>query len=306
MNAPIAKAAFTAYPPALPDAPAGTVRPGSEAHKVLMCRTMLTTHDPYKPALIDWPTLDPVTQNRITSLPIWDIAVATEGRASMNVSTYAGTIADPLLKSAVEMNAFEEARHKLVLGDMVQAYGIDLVPEPAYVTPRDPEWAFMVTGFSECIDSFFGFGLFKVARDSGFFPPELVDTFEPVMREEGRHILFFVNWVAWHRRTMPWWRRPWFAAKVAAVWAFLIWERIDMAKGMGEGNSRAEESNFTLNGSKELGVEIEFPELAAICLAENDRRLGVYDARLVRPKFVPAMVRLALRVMGKGKLPAAA
>ena len=32
--------------------------PGSDAHKALMCRTMLTTHDPYKPALIDWPVLD--------------------------------------------------------------------------------------------------------------------------------------------------------------------------------------------------------------------------------------------------------
>ena len=53
------------------------------------------------------------------------------------------------------------------------------------------------------------------------------------MREEGRHILFFVNWVAWHRANLPWWRQPWFALKVAAVWAFLIWERLDMAKGMG-------------------------------------------------------------------------
>jgi hypothetical protein len=71
---------------------------------------------------------------------------------------------------------------------------------------------------------------------------------------------------------------------------------------MGADNTKAQENNFTLNGSKELGVEIEFPELAAICLRENDRRLGVYDARLRRPRFVPAMMRLALRVMGKGKL----
>ena len=275
---------------------AAPIELGSEVHKILFCRTLLITHDPYRPALLDWPKLDDETRNKIVSLPIWDIAVATEGRASMNVSTFGQGIADPLLKAAVDMNAFEEKRHKTVLADMVSAYGIVLEPEPAYVVPRDPEWAFMVTGFSECIDSFFGFGLFKIAKDSGFFPPELVDTFEPVMREEGRHILFFVNWVAWARRTMPWWRRPYFALKVAAVWAFLIWERIDMAKGMGD-NSRADDSNFTLNGSKELGVEISFPELAAICLAENDRRLAPYDTRLIRPKFVPAMIRLALRLM---------
>ena len=60
-----------------------------------------------------------------------------------------------------------------------------------------------------------------------------------------------------------------------------------------------QESNFTLNGSKELGVEITFPELARICLSENDRQLAPYDTRLLRPRFVPAMIRLALRFAGK-------
>jgi hypothetical protein len=289
-----------------PEPPApGTPAPlGSAAHKILFCHTMLDTHDPYRPALIDWPVLDAETRDRIVSLPIWDIAVATEGRAGMNVKTYGEQIGDPLLRDAIDMNAFEESRHKIVLADMVSFYGIELQPEEEYTRPRDPEFAFMRTGFSECIDSFFGFGLFKIAKDSGFFPPELVDTFEPVMREEGRHILFFVNWVAWWRRNMPWWRRPYFELKVWTVWLFLIWERIDMAKGMGENNTKAQENNFTLNGSKELGVEIEFPELAAICLSENDRRLSVYDQRLIRPKFVPGAIRLVLRLMGKKALAA--
>jgi hypothetical protein len=277
----------------------GPVSLGSDAHLALLCHALLDTHDPYRPALIEWPKLDDETRAKIVSLPIWDIAVATEGRAGMNVRTYGEGILHPLLKAAIDMNAFEESRHKLVLADMVAAYGIELAPEPAYVRPRDPEFSFMRTGYSECIDSFFGFGLFKLAKDSGFFPEELVDTFEPVMREEGRHILFFVNWVAWWRRNMPWWRRPWFEAKVIAVWIALILERIDMAKGMGKDNSKAQENNFTLNGSKELGVEVTFPELARICLAENDRRLAPYDKRLIRPRFVPAMMRLALRFAGK-------
>ena len=284
-----------------PPAPGATVRMGSPEHKRLLSRMMLDSHDAYRPALIHWPELEPETRDRIVSLPIWDIAVQTEGRASMNVKTFNEQIDDPILHEAIGMNAYEERRHKIVLADMVQAYGIELEPEPAYVRPRDPEFSFMRTGYSECIDSFFGFGLFKLAKDTGFFPDELIETFEPVMREEGRHILFFVNWVAWWRVTMPWWRRPYFEAKVLLVWAFLIGERISMAKGMGKDNTKAQENNFTLNGSKDLGVEVTFPELAAICLAENDRRLAPYDARLIRPKFVPAMMRLALKFAGKPK-----
>ncbi|WP_430983645.1 hypothetical protein, partial [Escherichia coli] len=59
--------------PLAPASPApGTPVPlGSTAHKILFCRTMLDTHDPYRPALIDWPVLDDETRNRIVSLPIW-------------------------------------------------------------------------------------------------------------------------------------------------------------------------------------------------------------------------------------------
>ncbi len=274
--------------------PQGPIRAGSDAHKTLFCRTLLGTFDPYKPAVIDWPELDVAARDRLVSLPIWDIAVQTEGRARLNVASYAATSSDPLLREAIELNAFEEGRHKLVLSNLVAAYGIALAPEPQYVAPSDPEWAFMVTGYSECIDSFFAFGLFESARRSGFFPPELVDTFEPVIHEEARHILFFVNWAAWHRRTMPFWRRPFFELKVLAVWLFLIWERLGIARDLGNG---VQDNNFTVTGAKSVGNDIEVAELIDICLAENDRRLGAYDPRLLRPVLVPTLARLARRFM---------
>jgi hypothetical protein len=274
---------------------AGAIRLGSEAHKTLLCRMLLETFNPYKPAVIDWPILDPAARDRLVSLPIWDIAVQTEGKAKLRVMTYAETVADPLLKEAIGLNGFEEGRHKEVLANMVEAYGIALGPEPAYVKPRNPEWAFMVTGYSECIDSFFAFGLFEVAKRSGYFPPELVDTFEPVMQEEGRHILFFVNWVAWHRRNLPWRRRPAFALKILAVWIFLIWERIGIARGI----DASQDNNFTVTGSRSIGIDLDAAALMDICLAENDRRLAGYDARLLRPTVVPQLVRLARRFRRK-------
>jgi len=286
----------------LPHAPQrdGPIRLGGEAHKVLFCRMLLETFNPYRPAVIDWPRLSDDARERLVSLPIWDIAVQTEGKASLRVKSYAREVAsDVWLRKAVELNAFEEGRHKHVLSNLVQAYGIALAPEPDYVAPRDVEWAFMVTGYSECIDSFFAFGLFELARRSGYFPPELVETFEPVMQEEGRHITFFVNWVAWRRRNIPLWKRPIFAARIAAVWVFLIWERIGIAKGL-EGEP-APDNNFTVTGAKSVGMDIGVAELMDICLAENDRRLAGYDKRLLRPKFVPFMVRLARRFMGAGR-----
>ena len=272
----------------------GPIRVGSEAHKALFCRTLLDTFNPYKPAVIDWPKLNAEARARLVDLPIWDIAVQTEGRARLNVASYGAVTTDPLLRKAIELNAFEEGRHKHVLSNLVAAYGITLAPEPEYVVRGDPQWAFMVTGYSECIDSFFAFGLFETAKRSGFFPAELVDTFEPVIHEEARHILFFVNWAAWHRRNLPFWRRPFFELKVLAVWLFLIWERIGIARDLGSG---VQDNNFTVTGAKAIGDDIDVAELIDLCLSENARRMGAYDRRLLRPFAVPALAKLARRFM---------
>ena len=274
----------------------GPVRVGSPGHLRLFARMLLDTHNPYRPAVMAWPKLDAAALARLTSLPIWDIAVQTEGRASIRVKTFAESVTDPLLREALVMDAGEEARHKVVLGHLVAAYGIALAPEPPYPPPTDREWAWLVTGYSECIDSFFAFGLFALAKQSGYFPPELVETFEPVIQEEARHILFFANWVAWHRRNLSLWRRLLFEARVMAAWAFLIWERIGIARGI-DTNGTAQDANFAMTGGAAVGEDLSPRALIELCLVENERRMKGYDLRLLRPTTVPRLAGLARRFL---------
>ena len=125
----------------------------------------------------------------------------------------------------------------------------------------------MVTGYSECIDSFFAFGLFETAKRSGFFPPELVDTFEPVIQEEARHILFFVNWVglapAQHAAVAPAFLRAQGAGGVAV-------SRLGAHRHRARRGNGVQDNNFTVTGAKTLGNDIDVAELIDLCLAEND------------------------------------
>ena len=325
MNAPVSAAQFSTpdntglIPPdrdasAFPlPAPGERIRWGSQAHRNLFSRALLDSFDAYKPALIDWPKLEPDALRRVTSLPIWDIAVQTEGKAGTRMQNYADVVTDPLVKKALDLNAFEERRHKVVLSGLVNAYGIPLEPEPEYKVPKDREWAYMVTGFSECIDSFFAFGLFETARRSGFFPAELVETFEPVVHEEGRHIVFFANWVEWRRAHLNVFQRIAFELKIAAVWVFLGYERMGIASGMDDAGDKQKEkvaaqdaktkekvdANFTVTGASAVGEDLDVAELMQLCLDEDARRLGQYDPRLKRPTFMPMLVRLARRTFLK-------
>jgi len=43
--------------------------------------------------------------------------------------------------------------------------------------------------------------------------------------------------------------------------------------------------------------EVTLRTLAETCIDENERRLGCYDTRLLRPTLVPHLVRLVLRAL---------
>ncbi|MDA0703637.1 MAG: ferritin-like domain-containing protein [Proteobacteria bacterium] len=264
----------------------------------MFCRMFLDSFDPYKPAVISWPALEPDALARLVGLPFWQGAVGMESQTSMRMQVFADSLQDPLLKEAVSLNAFEEQRHKDVLEHLIRFYGIPLAPEPGYPVPIDPVAAFMSTGYGECFDSFFAFGLFRLAQDSGFFPKDLVEVFEPVIQEEARHILFFANWIAYETARRPAWRRPEFLARRARAIALKAWSRVEMARGgMGGGSTdgakggAAGTSAFTATGHAAMGIDLNVRDFIDMCQSENVRRMKVFDPRLLRPQFIPRTMR---------------
>ncbi|MHA1537318.1 MAG: ferritin-like domain-containing protein [Alphaproteobacteria bacterium] len=271
----------------------GRIAVGSPAHRELFCRMLLDTFDPYKPAIIDWPKLSGEELGRLTGLPFWSLAVRTEGLTARRMQSFADTIEDPLIREAVALNAFEELRHKEVLHDMIRFYGIEIDPEPEYAPPKNPRAAFIQTGYGECFDSFFAFGLFKLARDSGFFTPALVEVFEPVIQEEARHILFFINWLRYVQKNRNIVARPAIAARRVAAVASKLANRLSLARGSGGANN----AQMTREGHKAMGIKLTPRGFLEVCLAENARRLGAYDRRLLRPLVIPRLVRLAMPML---------
>ncbi|HEU0118163.1 MAG TPA: ferritin-like domain-containing protein [Alphaproteobacteria bacterium] len=269
-------------------------RIGSEAHKRAMCSVLLDLFDPYKPSILAWPNLSDDARKRLTDLPFWDVAVETEGYASSRMQAMADTVTDPLIKEAIALNAFEEGRHKLVIRNMLRFYNIPLTDLKTYRAPRNAQWKFICTGYGECFDSFFAFGLFKMAQDSGYFPAELVEVFEPVVHEEGRHIMFFVNWVAYTAAKKSFIPRMIFRVTCLAALVAAAFSRLSLA---GVGNEKAKEDNFVVTGGTNLTVGLTPRKLVEVALAEDSRRMAQYDPRLLRPKIMPFLGKLALRLL---------
>jgi len=273
---------------------------GSPEHKHLLCRFFIDTHKPFKPSELRWPELDDSARRRLAALPIWNEAVYTEAETALKVQTLGTAEEDPLLAEAISLQGYEEGRHAEMLRILVDKYKIALEKRPDPVAPDNPDWEFMRVGYGECFDSFFAFGIFSIARDSGFFPPSLVDIFEPVMEEEGRHIIFHVNWVAYNQAQLSFARRPGYVFRRGLAMWLQIYRRLRTAMELQNADAGSDQDNFTQNAYKSFS-DLTPRQFIETCIRENEKRLAPYDPRLLRPHFVPSIARSMLAVLPRDK-----
>ena len=282
------------------------IRIGSDEHGRLLCRTFIETHRPYQPRDIVWPALDEEGLARLKSLPVWDEAVRTEAATAVKVQTLGETETDPILKEAIALQGYEEGRHAEIIALLTKNYGIPTAPFGEPERPKDPKWTFLRTGYGECLDSFFAFGLFDIGRRTEYFHEDLIALFDQIMQEEARHILFIVNWAAYLRARQPVPLRPAFDTRRAWNIVAQAFDRVkgamQMAGGNGDGGEdggeakKGTQDGFTLKSHNAFG-DFTLRSFLELCLAENDRRLSIYDSRLLRPALVPGTVKLLVKVL---------
>ena len=263
---------------------------GSSAHKELFCRSFMESHKEYEPEQLSWPDLEGPDLARLRLIPFWEEALNTEKRAAAKVNAYVATISDPLLREAIALQGIEEARHGQLFQFMIQRYGIETSEDSTVELPDNSEQAFIDFGYGECLDAFLGFGLFKIARQSDFLPEPMFTIFDLLMHEELRHIVFFVNWIAYLQVSQG--RGAKLFRSMNSLWYYgravqrLLDTVIRSADSKGQDFSATEASVFMDGFSWEM--------LLSDCLEENARRMSCFDPLLLQPQFLPALAQVAL------------
>jgi len=268
-----------------------TIRVGSDEHKELFCRQFLDTHELYDPASLAWPVLDNAQLERLRSVPFWQEVYHTERRAGAIVAAFTPLVQDPLVRQAIDLQGFEEARHARLIRVMIDRYGLDATEQPIERFPANLETAFIDFGFGECLDSFLGFGAFKTARQSEFLPEAMFDIFDVLMHEETRHIVFFINYMAWRQA-----RRGRGAAPLrAAVSAWYYGRALGRLAGMvRRGKNSNDGKDFAITEANVFLDGFSFRRFVEDCYRENARRMSAFDPDLLQPKLLPAIADMAL------------
>jgi hypothetical protein len=270
------------------------MRIGSEEHKRVFCRHFMQTYQEYDPKTLPWPELDQAALERLRSVPFWQEVFYTERRAGAIVNAFTETVTDPVLKEAIALQGDEEARHAELIRVMIARYGLDAQELAMEPLSADVETAFKDFGFGECVDSFLGFGVFKIARQSGFLPESMFKIFDVLMYEETRHIVFFINWMAYQQA-----QRGFFARATLPLVSLRYYVRAfkRMAGTARRGAEKNDGREFAATQASVFLDGFTFRGFLEDCYGENRRRMSEFDPEMLRPSFLPQLAETALAAL---------
>lgn len=265
---------------------------GSVEHKELFCQSFTESYREYEPEYLPWPDLDDAALSFLRSIPFWEKALDTERQAGAIISAYAQTVSDPVLQTTIALQGQEELRHARLLKTLIDRYSIEMPERSPVQVPQNLEPIFTRFGFEECLDTFFAYGLFAIAREANVFPESIFTIFDPIIDEETRHIVFFVNWFTYTQIQRGQGFTP--LRSIKTLWHY--------GKALSNliavfGNDDASRTGFAATGTNIFTKDLTLEKFLEICLVENQRRMSKYDPRLLQPQLLPRLANFALSIL---------
>jgi hypothetical protein len=262
---------------------------GSTAHKQLFCETFLKTHRTYEPESLPWPELDHESLAKLRAIPFWVTAIGVERKAGVMVAKFAETLEDPQIREAVALQGYEEARHGRLMRALFDRYGLAVTEKPLGVIDVRRQ-SFVDFGYEECLDSFAGFGIFRLAREMAWLPRPLLDIFSVLLEEEARHITFFVNWIAYEDHRSG--KKPFARFRGSIMNYGRAVGRLVQTFG-GDATS----TGFVSTGVEAVVADVTPAMFIEACLAENRRVMAMFPPGLVKPRVMPTLATIALTLI---------
>ncbi len=221
------------------------------------------------------------------------MALGAERNAGYMVTAFAQNVTDPLIREALAIQGVEETRHANLLDVMLRNYGISV---GEMVVPPQPavERSFLDFGYEECIDSFFGFGIFGLAKQIQLFVPELTDIFEVVLLEEARHVTFFVNWIAYERIRRGRGAAPFAAYATALGYARAIRRIVTTFAPAKSNDMKTQGVGFGAEGAFAMFDDVTWRSFLQSCVDGNAHYMAAMPPELLKPTVLTTLAKIAI------------
>ncbi|MCY7391506.1 MAG: ferritin-like domain-containing protein, partial [Leptolyngbyaceae cyanobacterium CAN_BIN12] len=115
----------------------------------------------------------------------------------------------------------------------------------------------------------------------------------PILYEEARQIVFFVNWVSYMQVHQGRGFAPLRGAHAGIHYGRALLHLAKAFSNAGDGTGEG----FTATGAGTFADNLTPARVFSVCLQENEKRMSSFDDRLLQPNLLPKLSAIALRVL---------
>jgi hypothetical protein len=252
------------------------MKAGTNDHRKRICRTFLESHAPWDGEQFSWPLLDRGSQECLQHTPGWTDLYQKKQHLSRVISAYAATMNNPLVRDAVTLLGQEYQRQATVLKKFISAYDIPRTGTANRSSNPDLETDFIQLMNRECLDAFWQFGWFGLVQHHHFLPPELLEPCDRLLQESARQLIFFVDWLSYHRARQR--KRRINLGGLPSLWH----DRGKVLQYVSAFGLKEDAEPSPLSSFLEKATAEEFLDL---CLTENQRRMAGVAREIPQPKL---------------------